>query len=221
MQRYRLFYYARIFTTSKYRLLSIFIFFGFLFLFIIYLIHSPVHRNTYVSDHSPSYIKPLSLLSKEKVLVPVGINRLYDYQVVCTNNEGIFNSANLINRLSNTCGVNLNGSINLNLNIPNDFQIRSPSNSVQLQKTTDTCSLYGNETIAIIIPYRDREKNLRNLLYNLIPLLNRQKIINYKIFITEQETEGAFNKGRLNNIAFHYLIKVYKPTCVIFHGKSI
>jgi hypothetical protein len=146
---------------------------------------------------------------------------LYDYRVVCTANDGILNSTDLINRLRKICGVNLNGSLIINLNAPADFQVRSSSvsNYAQLKKTTDKCSLFQNESIAIIITYRDREKNLQNLLYNLIPFLNRQKVSNYKIFITEQETTGPFNKGRLYNIAFYHLMKTYKPTCVIFHGE--
>ena len=76
-----------------------------------------------------------------------------------------------------------------------------------------------NETLAIIIPYRDREENLRNLLFNLVPFLNRQRISNYKIFLVEQAALGPFNKGRLYNVAFSHLMNTYKPTCVIFHGK--
>ncbi|CAF3383009.1 unnamed protein product [Rotaria sp. Silwood1] len=65
------------------------------------------------------------------------------------------------------------------------------------------------------------KKNLKTLLYNLLPFLQRQKIFHYKIFIIEQQTLGAFNKGRLYNIAFYHLMKTYKPTCVIFHDVDL
>jgi hypothetical protein len=210
----RIFYCLRIFKNSKYRLPSILILSAIIFLRIIYSIRTPIHPNTEPFNYS-------ILLDKQKILVPVGINRLYDYQVVCTGNNGVLNRNDFINQLSKTCEIKLNESININLNPPDDFQIRSSSTSkyVKLWQTTNPCRLFQNETIAIIIPYRDREKNLQNLLYNLIPLLKRQTIFNYKIFIIEQQTSGAFNKGRLYNIAFYHLMKTYKPTCVIFHGK--
>ncbi|CAF1063266.1 unnamed protein product [Rotaria sordida] len=224
IQRYLTYYCPRILTSSKkYRFLSIFILSIFIFLFIIYNIHISIHQNTQQFDDSISYKKSLNLLHKQKVLVPVSINRLYDYQVVCTGNSGILNRTNLIHQISTICKINLNGSLKINLNPTNDFQIRSSLTLkyVKLWKTFNTCSIFENETIAIIISYRDREKNLQNLLYNLLPFLQRQKIFNYKIFIIEQQTSGAFNKGRLYNIGFYHIMKIYKPTCVIFHDVDL
>ncbi|CAF0981199.1 unnamed protein product [Rotaria sordida] len=224
IQRYLTYYCPRILTISKkYRFLSIFILSIFIFLFIIYNIHISIHQNTQQFDDSISYKKSLNLLHKQKVLVPVSINRLYDYQVVCTGNNGILNRTNLIHQISTICKINLNGSLKINLNPTNDFQIRSSLTLkyVKLWKTFNTCSIFENETIAIIISYRDREKNLQTLLYNLLPFLQRQKIFNYKIFIIEQQTSGAFNKGRLYNIGFYHIMKIYKPTCVIFHDVDL
>ncbi|CAF1215284.1 unnamed protein product [Adineta ricciae] len=169
-------------------------------------------------SNSPSY-----LIEKEKVLVPVNIWRLFDHQVVCQDQQGVLDRTELINQISKTCNIQLNGTISIDLHPPIDFQVRSPSTSkyAQLWQTTKKCSLYENETVAIVIPYRDRENNLRNLLYNLVPFLNRQSIVNYKIFIVEQQALGAFNKARLNNFAFHHLMKTYKPTCVIFHDVDL
>jgi len=163
----------------------------------------------------------LDLLARQKILVPVNINRLYEYRVVCSNKNDIVYRNDSINQLLKICQINFNGSLKINLHPPNDFHIRSLSTTkyVKLWQTSHPCSLYQNETIAIVISYRDREKNLQILLYNLIPLLQRQKIFNYKIFIIEQKTLGAFNKGRLYNIAFNHLMKTYQPTCVIFHGE--
>jgi hypothetical protein len=149
------------------------------------------------------------------------MKRLYDYRVVCSNNNDVAYQNDSINQLLKTCQINFNGNLKINLHPPDDFQIRSLSTKkyVKSWQINHPCSLYQNETIAIVISYRDREKNLQILLYNLIPLLQRQKILNYKIFIIEQKTSGAFNKGRLYNIAFNHLMKTYQPTCVIFHGE--
>ncbi|CAF2384580.1 unnamed protein product [Rotaria sp. Silwood2] len=225
IQRYLTYYSPRISTNiKKYRLLAIIIFSLFIFLFIIYDFRTPlIFSNIPPYNDIISYNKSLDLLKREKVLIPISINRLYDHKVVCTGNNGILNRTDLINRISTVCDINLNGSLNINLKPPDDFQIRSSLTSkyVKLWKTANTCSIFENETIAIIMSYRDREKNLKTLLYNLLPFLQRQKISNYKIFIIEQQALGAFNKGRLYNIAFYHLMKTYKPTCVIFHDVDL
>ena len=209
MKRYRLFY-------PKFYSLLIFAF-GFLFII------SIIHTNNNRFDQSFSYDKPLDLLKKQKVLVPVSINRLYDYRVICPGKNGFLNQTDLVKELSKTCQLSLTGKFKVNLNPPNDFQIRSSITSkyAKFWETKTECSLYREETTAIIISYRDREKNLQNLLFNLIPLLQRQKIRNYKIFIIEQHAAGAFNKGRLYNIAFSHIMKAYNPTCVIFHDADL
>lgn len=54
----------------------------------------------------------------------------------------------------------------------------------------------------IIIPLRDREKDLEAYLQNMIPILEEQKI-NYQIFIIEQShQQKLFNKAKINNIGF-------------------
>jgi len=39
--------------------------------------------------------------------------------------------------------------------------------------------------LAIIIPFRDRDSHLRILLYNLLPILQRQ-MVHFQIFVVEQ-----------------------------------
>lgn len=82
--------------------------------------------------------------------------------------------------------------------------------------------------IAIIIPYKDREENLRIFLFNMHPFLQRQQL-NYTIFVIEQVNNEKFNKGRLNNAAFIEIIQ--KPTknltlpsdfeCIVFHDVDL
>jgi hypothetical protein len=59
-----------------------------------------------------------------------------------------------------------------------------------------------NSNLNIIIPVRDREKDLKEYLENMVPILEEQNI-NYKIFIIEQShNKKLFNKAKINNIGF-------------------
>ena len=61
----------------------------------------------------------------------------------------------------------------------------------------------------IIVPYLNRYENLRELLFNLHPFLQRQ-YINYRIVVVEQSNiQQSFNKGRLYNTAFNFLRALY------------
>lgn len=59
-----------------------------------------------------------------------------------------------------------------------------------------------NSNLNIIIPVRYREKDLKEYLENMVPILEEQNI-NYKIFIIEQShNKKLFNKAKINNIGF-------------------
>lgn len=62
----------------------------------------------------------------------------------------------------------------------------------------------------IIIPFLNRYNNLREILYNLHPFLQRQ-YVNYRIVVVEQSNSDiSFNKGRLYNAAFNFLSQIYQ-----------
>lgn len=46
-------------------------------------------------------------------------------------------------------------------------------------------SCVAKQRVAVIIPYRAREKHLRSLLYHLIPVLKKQQT-DFQIFVVEQ-----------------------------------
>uniref|UniRef100_H2XNF7 Beta-1,4-galactosyltransferase n=2 Tax=Ciona intestinalis TaxID=7719 RepID=H2XNF7_CIOIN len=76
-------------------------------------------------------------------------------------------------------------------------------------------------TVAVIIPIRNRPAHLRLLLGHLIPILQRQ-LRRFQIFTAYQFGDGTFNKGRLMNAAFRYLLDAtrvedVKFDCFIFH----
>ena len=55
--------------------------------------------------------------------------------------------------------------------------------------------------VAIIVPYRNRKKNLLYFLRHMHPFLIKQNI-HYSIYIVEPITNITFNRGLLMNIGF-------------------
>ena len=74
--------------------------------------------------------------------------------------------------------------------------------------------------IAIIIPYRNRLKNLELLMRNLHPFLVRQSIA-YQIFVLEPLSELGFNKGILMNAGFLEALLEDDFQCIMFHDVDI
>ncbi|UJR18808.1 hypothetical protein I4U23_021935, partial [Adineta vaga] len=174
------------------------------------------------------------LIEQKRILVPLHIKELLRYRILCYDQDGILNRTDLIRQIQSVCHANLNGTLTVDWHPPADFEfhalssvkrpkthLSNPSNINSDLSTTEKCPLFQNESVAIVIPYRDREQNLKYLIHNLVPLLKRQKISQYKIFVVEQKAQGEFNKGRLYNIAFQQIMKIYKPTCIIFHDVDL
>ncbi|OUC40316.1 N-acetyllactosaminide 3-alpha-galactosyltransferase [Trichinella nativa] len=76
------------------------------------------------------------------------------------------------------------------------------------------------DDVAIIIPYRDRERHLRTLLLNLHSFLIRQQLY-YKIFIIEQVKRQTFNRGKLMNVGFLEAMRLHNWTCFVFHDVDL
>ena len=60
--------------------------------------------------------------------------------------------------------------------------------------------------LSIIVPVRDRDKELNTLIYNLSKIFKTQGIT-YTFYIVHQDDDNPFNKGLLNNIGFLYAEK--------------
>ncbi|CAF1114939.1 unnamed protein product [Adineta steineri] len=86
--------------------------------------------------------------------------------------------------------------------------------------TPDDC--ISRQKLAIIIPFRNRETQLKILLRHLHPFLQRQKRA-YRIFVVEQFGNGTFNKGLIMNVAFNQASKSTTPIfdCFIFHDVDL
>lgn len=74
--------------------------------------------------------------------------------------------------------------------------------------------------VAIIIPYRDREDNLKVFLNNMHPILQRQQI-DYGIYVIEQYGNYKFNRAKLMNVGFLEAMKQYDYECFIFHDVDL
>ncbi len=74
--------------------------------------------------------------------------------------------------------------------------------------------------IAIVIPYRNRLKNLELLMRNLHPFLVAQNI-HYHVFVMEPLEHLGFNKGTLMNAGFLEALKEDNYECVMFHDVDI
>jgi hypothetical protein len=57
------------------------------------------------------------------------------------------------------------------------------------------------QNLAIIVPYRNREDNLKVFLNNMLPFWTRQKV-NYGVYLIEPADGTKFNRALLMNIGF-------------------
>ncbi|XP_048778653.1 beta-1,4-N-acetylgalactosaminyltransferase bre-4-like isoform X2 [Ostrea edulis] len=77
-----------------------------------------------------------------------------------------------------------------------------------------------NSNVAVIIPIRDREDQLKILLNNLHPILHRQNL-RYSVYVVEQADEKDFNKGLLLNIGYRMALERSNYTCFVFQDVDL
>ncbi|KAG6462528.1 beta-1,4-N-acetylgalactosaminyltransferase bre-4 isoform X2 [Manduca sexta] len=70
--------------------------------------------------------------------------------------------------------------------------------------------------VAILVPYRNRKRNLEIFMYHMHPFLIKQKL-EYRIFVIEQDGNERFNRGRLLNIGFTEMLRYNDFRCVVLH----
>ncbi|XP_041067238.1 beta-1,4-galactosyltransferase 4 [Carcharodon carcharias] len=76
------------------------------------------------------------------------------------------------------------------------------------------------QRVAILIPYRNRERHLLYLLEHLHPFLQRQ-LLDYGIYIINQAGKGVFNRAKLLNVGFLEALKEHQWDCFIFHDVDL
>ena len=77
-----------------------------------------------------------------------------------------------------------------------------------------------NQTVAILIPFRNREQHLPVIVHHLHSFLKRHQI-HYRIFVVEQFDKDTFNKGELINAGFKEIQKIFPYTCFIFQDVDL
>lgn len=114
--------------------------------------------------------------------------------------------------------THLNNSTDLSISteIPDDSTLQNLSRIVKEGGQYKPKNCKATENVAIIIPYRNRENNLKVFLLHMHPFLQRQQI-QYRIFIIESAGSERFNRGMLINIGFVEANKYSNFSCFIFH----
>ncbi|XP_071135927.1 beta-1,4-N-acetylgalactosaminyltransferase bre-4-like [Mytilus edulis] len=79
---------------------------------------------------------------------------------------------------------------------------------------------YPRHRVAIIIPYRNRDSQLRTFLYNIHPILYRQEL-DYGIYVVEQNGSSKFNRAMLMNIGYAEAMKIHDYQCFVFHDVDL
>ncbi|XP_042142858.1 beta-1,4-N-acetylgalactosaminyltransferase bre-4-like [Ixodes scapularis] len=74
--------------------------------------------------------------------------------------------------------------------------------------------------VAIVVPYRNRQKHLSLFLQHIHPYLQQQNV-QYTVFIVEQSGEGAFNRAKLFNVGFVEAMKRDNYCCFFFHDVDL
>jgi glycosyltransferase involved in cell wall biosynthesis len=72
---------------------------------------------------------------------------------------------------------------------------------IQLQQNYSRKLLINNKKLSIVIPYRNREQALSQIIPSLLERVVKQ-VKDFEIIIMEQGNDKPFNKGLLNNIGF-------------------
>ncbi|CAG2198763.1 Beta-1,4-galactosyltransferase 4,Beta-1,4-N-acetylgalactosaminyltransferase bre-4,Beta-1,4-galactosyltransferase 5,Beta-N-acetyl-D-glucosaminide beta-1,4-N-acetylglucosaminyl-transferase,Beta-1,4-galactosyltransferase 3,Beta-1,4-galactosyltransferase 6 [Mytilus edulis] len=76
------------------------------------------------------------------------------------------------------------------------------------------------QRIAIIVPYRERETQLKIFFLNVVPLLYRQQL-EFDIYVVEQVGGRLFNKGALINTGFLQSKIDHSYDCYVIHDVDI
>ena len=78
----------------------------------------------------------------------------------------------------------------------------------------------AHSRVAIVIPYRDRQKHLNVFLNHMHRFLQKQ-LIDYAIYIIEEVPNLKFNRAMLMNIGYRESLKDYDWQCFVFHDVDL
>ncbi|GMT12194.1 hypothetical protein PFISCL1PPCAC_3491, partial [Pristionchus fissidentatus] len=78
----------------------------------------------------------------------------------------------------------------------------------------------ARQKVAVVVPYRERDVQLRTLLQNLHALLTKQQL-DYGIYVVQQIANQTFNRAKLMNVGYVEATKDYNWDCIIFHDVDL
>ena len=78
----------------------------------------------------------------------------------------------------------------------------------------------ARQKVVIIVPYRDREWQLKVFLHHLHPILQRQQL-DYRIVVVEQSQDEDFNRAALMNVGYVEASKYDSYECLVFHDVDL
>ncbi|XP_061608107.1 beta-1,4-galactosyltransferase 4 [Phyllopteryx taeniolatus] len=81
-------------------------------------------------------------------------------------------------------------------------------------------SCTARQSVAILIPHRNRERHLLYLLHHLHPFLQRQQL-HYAVYVVQQAGDATFNRAKLLNVGYLEALKEYSWDCFIFHDVDL
>lgn len=112
---------------------------------------------------------------------------------------------------------------------PSSFPVRTEANATLIQELSKSVERGGRWTpracnsahfVAVVVPYRDRSEHLSLFLQHLHPFLQTQQL-QYAVFVVEQSSRHAFNRGKLFNIGFTEALKQDSYCCFVFHDVDL
>jgi hypothetical protein len=80
-------------------------------------------------------------------------------------------------------------------------------------RTAQALTFDPGRRLTVVIPFRDRDSHLRELLPVLTRVLSEQHI-DHHVLVVEQQAGGLFNRGRLLNIGMHYAAQASDYYCL-------
>lgn len=193
---------------------------------IFYLSESPLakFRNyrqiSFISDIVNSRIhRKFQLEQHDNETLEVVVNKLiYDNETDI--NDDVEKPAVVLQSCPETSPL-LVGQLRVEFSDPVDFNlVRKGNQHLTMGGRYKPTKCVALQKVAIIIPYRNREEHLKYWLYYLHPILKRQ-LLDYGIYIIEQDGEDTFNRAKLLNVGYAEALKEYDYDCFIFSDVDI
>ncbi|XP_061658360.1 beta-1,4-galactosyltransferase 4-like [Syngnathoides biaculeatus] len=114
----------------------------------------------------------------------------------------------------------LQGAVKLNFQPSLKLKEVEDENKQVTEGQYQPSSCRARQSVAILIPHRNRERHLLYLLHHLHPFLQRQQL-HYAVYVVQQAGDATFNRAKLLNVGFLEALKDYSWDCFIFHDVDL